>query len=402
MKLNNKGFALTSMIYMLIVLFLMIMLLVLSNLAQRKVILDRIRYDIKNKLEQGVSINVSELPYQNQRTGIYYETLELAINKASSGDTIQVLKNVTDQSIPTVPSGKIIKIDIAGKEVDLSQTITNNGTLDIYSSVDGGKINNSASTTIWNYSYFSLNSTSDVHNVSIINTSNVTNSRIIINGNNAETVLNANANAQYINSAPDSDTDIRYIVVNYGKVTVNGATLKNNVNNLKTERGIINVSTAPSARIIINSGLIETGQYSLFNNGGTGNTFDDPTIKITGGTIKSNSSFAIRNDIPNCLVHITGGNIISDTTRAIYISKGTLTLGVDDGGTPSVTEPNIISKNYSMFVSTSSGTIFNYYDGKITGTANSVINKQPNNKPSGYVLNTVTDGPNQIITLQPQ
>lgn len=402
MKLNNKGFALTSMIYMLIVLFLMIMLLVLSNLAQRKVILDRIRYDIKNKLEQGVSINVSELPYQNQRTGIYYETLELAINKASSGDTIQVLKNVTDQSIPTVPSGKIIKIDIAGKEVDLSQTITNNGTLDIYSSVDGGKINNSASTTIWNYSYFSLNSTSDVHNVSIINTSNVTNSRIIINGNNAETVLNGNANAQYINSAPDSDTDIRYIVVNYGKVTVNGATLKNNVNNLKTERGIINVSTAPSARIIINSGLIETGQYSLFNNGGTGNTFDDPTIKITGGTIKSNSSFAIRNDNPNCLVHITGGNIISDTTRAIYISKGTLTLGVNDGGTPSVTEPNIISKNYSMFVSTSSGTIFNYYDGKITGTANSVINKQPNNKPSGYVLNTVTDGPNQIITLQPQ
>ncbi len=402
MKLNNKGFALTSMIYMLIVLFLMIMLLVLSNLAQRKVILDKMRYDIKNKLEQGVSVNVEALPYQNKTTGTYYETLELAINRATSGDTIQVLKNVTDQSTPTIEAGKNIKIDLVGKEVNLSQTITNNGTLDIYSSIDGGKINNSASTTIWNYSYFSLNATSDVHNISIINTSNITSGRIIINGNNAETVLNANANAQYINSAPDSDTDIRYIVVNYGKVTVNGATLKNNVNNLKTERGIINVSTAPSARIIINSGLIETGQYSLFNNGGTGNTFDDPTIKITGGTIKSNSSFAIRNDIPNCLVHITGGNIISDTTRAIYISKGTLTLGVNDGGTPSVTEPNIISKNYSMFVSTSSGTIFNYYDGKITGTANSVINKQPNNKPSGYVLNTVTDGPNQIITLQPQ
>lgn len=402
MKLNNKGFALTSMIYMLIVLFLMIMLLVLSNLAQRKVILDKMRYDIKNKLEQGVSVNVEALPYQNKTTGTYYETLELAINRATSGDTIQVLKNVTDQSTPTIEAGKNIKIDLAGKEVNLSQTITNNGTLDIYSSIDGGKINNSASTTIWNYSYFSLNATSDVHNISIINTSNITSGRIIINGNNAETVLNTNVNAEYINSAPDSDTNIRYLVVNYGRITINGAILKNNVDNLKTERGIINVSTAPSARIIMNSGLIETGQYSLYNNGGTGNTTDDPTIKITGGTIKSNSSFTIRNDNPDCLVHITGGNIISDTTRAIYISKGTLTLGVDDGGTPSVTEPNIISNNYSMFVSTSAGAIFNYYDGKITGTANNVINKQPNNKPSGYVLNTVTNGSNQIITLQPQ
>ena len=49
MKLNNKGFALTSIIYMLIVLFLMIMLLILANLAQRKVVLDKIKNDVKNK-----------------------------------------------------------------------------------------------------------------------------------------------------------------------------------------------------------------------------------------------------------------------------------------------------------------------------------------------------------------
>ena len=53
MKLNNKGFALTSMIYMLIVLFLMIMLLILANLAQRKVVLDKIKNDVKNNLNQG-------------------------------------------------------------------------------------------------------------------------------------------------------------------------------------------------------------------------------------------------------------------------------------------------------------------------------------------------------------
>lgn len=55
MKLNNKGFALTSMIYMLIVLFLMVLLLVLSNLASRKVVLDKLKYDVKVKLDQDVN-----------------------------------------------------------------------------------------------------------------------------------------------------------------------------------------------------------------------------------------------------------------------------------------------------------------------------------------------------------
>ena len=53
MKLNNKGFALTSIIYMLIVLFLMMMLLILANLAQRKVVLDKIKGDVKQELNQG-------------------------------------------------------------------------------------------------------------------------------------------------------------------------------------------------------------------------------------------------------------------------------------------------------------------------------------------------------------
>ena len=112
MKLNNKGFALTSMIYMLIVLFLMIMLLVLSNLAQRKVVLDKIRYDVKNKLDQGVSINANELPYQNETTGIYYETLELAFSKSSSGDTIKVLKDVTDSGTTNLVSGKNTNLNL--------------------------------------------------------------------------------------------------------------------------------------------------------------------------------------------------------------------------------------------------------------------------------------------------
>ena len=72
MKLNNKGFALTSIVYMLIVLFLMVLLLILSNLATRKVVLDKLKYDVKNKLGQG-GINTriiyaSQLHYENEST----------------------------------------------------------------------------------------------------------------------------------------------------------------------------------------------------------------------------------------------------------------------------------------------------------------------------------------------
>ena len=71
MKLNNKGFALTSIIYMLIVLFLLLLLLLLANLASRKVVLDKVKYDVKNKLDQG-GINASNQTLYDILLTYYY------------------------------------------------------------------------------------------------------------------------------------------------------------------------------------------------------------------------------------------------------------------------------------------------------------------------------------------
>ena len=313
MKLNNKGFALTSMIYMLIVLFLMIMLLVLSNLAQRKVVLDKITYDIKNKLDQGVSINAAELPYQNERTGIYYETLELAITKAESGDTIQVLKNVTDQSAPTIDSGKSIKIDIAGKEVNLSQTITNNGTLDVYTSISGGIIYNSAQKTFENNndSKLSINNTDNTNKLTIINTTTIAGSRIVLN--EGELVLN-NAELEIKNAPQQESTVESYIITNYGKVEVNNSTLTNTARNTIYDIGIINPSGYPNSRIVFNSGTIKTYGTAIYNNGGTSSSFDDPIIEINGGTIVSTKSYAIRENVANAYDTINGGDFYNEDT----------------------------------------------------------------------------------------
>ena len=313
MKLNNKGFALTSMIYMLIVLFLMIMLLVLSNLAQRKVVLDKITYDIKNKLDQGVSINAAELPYQNERTGIYYETLELAITKAESGATIQVLKNVTDQSAPTIDSGKSIKIDIAGKEVNLSQTITNNGTLDMYTSIPGGTIYNSAQKTFENNndSKLSINNTDNTNKLTIINTTTIAGSRVVMN--KGELILN-NAEIEIQNEPQPSSNLESYIITNYGSVEINNSTLTNTARNTIYEVGIINPSGYPNSRIVVNSGTIKAYGTAIYNNGGTSASYDDPVIKIDGGTIISTKSYVLRENMTNSHDIINDGELYNENT----------------------------------------------------------------------------------------
>lgn len=79
MKLNNKGFALTSIIYMLIVLFLLLLLLLLANLASRKVVLDKVKYDVKNKLDQG-GINASNQTLYDILLTYYYSDQNLGKN----------------------------------------------------------------------------------------------------------------------------------------------------------------------------------------------------------------------------------------------------------------------------------------------------------------------------------
>lgn len=50
MKLNNKGFAISGILYSFIVLFLMMLLLILMNLSSKKVVLDRQKADVLNEI----------------------------------------------------------------------------------------------------------------------------------------------------------------------------------------------------------------------------------------------------------------------------------------------------------------------------------------------------------------
>ena len=81
-----------------------------------------------------------------------YGTLAEAINAAGNGDTVTLLKNVTENV--TIPAGKTITLDLNGftlvnsataqtnTAADRKHTITNNGTLTIKDSVGGGIVDN--------------------------------------------------------------------------------------------------------------------------------------------------------------------------------------------------------------------------------------------------------------------
>ncbi len=52
MKLNNKGFAVTGIIYSALLLFLVLLAGILSMMATRKVLLDKIKKEVEFKLNK--------------------------------------------------------------------------------------------------------------------------------------------------------------------------------------------------------------------------------------------------------------------------------------------------------------------------------------------------------------
>ena len=350
MKLNNKGFALTSIIYMLIVLFLMIMLLVLSNLAQRKAVLDKLKNDVKIELNQGVNINSSEHPYQNTRTKIYYETLNEAFDKASAGDTIKLMRNIEEEKPATNIKGTTtnpVILDLNGNTIDyITEHIINNGALDIYSSIDGGTIVSPTNAIILNNGNLTLNGTDNSHLLSIINNSTETPAAYSIINNSGTATLNNNVTLEY-NEHSQSGTANRYVVTNNGTITINGATLINKMDETDKEMGITNTSTATTGSIIVNSGTIETSNVALWNNGSTNSTTSNPAIKIAGGTLRTSKGAAVINSQTNGMIYITGGEIYSTGSNTIVntgnlnISGGTIYsyagLGIDMTGTSTLT-----------------------------------------------------------------
>jgi prepilin-type N-terminal cleavage/methylation domain-containing protein len=338
-----------------------------SNTSFRPVI-------INNEVSSSNQNTSIQYAYFNVNTNSYYSTLKDALDEVHSGETIKVLKNFDDTSVPTVDEGKNVKIDLAGKVITMSNSITNNGILDIYSSVDGGGWNSSLNAPLFfNYGIFTLNGTSSSHTLSIKNSSSLATGSYPIVSNYGTSIFNNNTTLQYT-SAVTSGTNNRYIATNYeeSSIIVNGASLINKINGNANDRGLLNSSTSSNSSIIFNSGSIDTYGTAILNSGSLKNTLNDPAIKITGGTIIS-SGMAVYNSKAGSMMYVTGGNItgtrglFNDAACNIYISGNPIITGTQFQAVRGFTG------NVTIAGGTDSGpTLIGYTDGIYLVTDNSV------------------------------
>ena len=67
--MNNKGFAISSIMYSILVVFLILLLGILGMLGSRKVILDKVKKDLKESLETSGDEKIWDFMY----TGNYQE-----------------------------------------------------------------------------------------------------------------------------------------------------------------------------------------------------------------------------------------------------------------------------------------------------------------------------------------
>lgn len=207
----------------------------------------------------------------------YYKTLEAALEAASTGNTVALLKDAHVAS--SISIAKAVTIDLQGKDISLSEA----STADLFTLASGANL--------------TIKSTGDANGT--ISVPTTTYNAVVNVGNNSTFTL-------------ESGKVIGDYTVFAGKVT--GATIN------------------------VNGGSIE-GNYGITAYG-TG-TLNDVIINVTGGEIKSTSQAAISTnggcDKGGVNLTVTGGRIISEDGLGIYLpginGKTTVTNGTITGKT---------------------------------------------------------------------
>ncbi len=294
--------------------------------------------------------HVSVIPVIAKIDDKYYTELQTAFDDCSNDSniysTVEILKSFTCNSTVELKSGKYAILDLNGYTITTSDDLTgnfliNNGDLVLKTSASGGKIESSTVTYIINNK-----NTLEINDVTIKH--------------------NNNKYCVYVNTSASC-------TLNTGKI--------------ESPNIAVNIASSSTSKFIQNNGnisgsILNYGNYEL--NGGTAeNVRNARNFNMKSGNIGANLSQIIVDD---AIGVITGGSI-----TGIVISKGSITLG-DDDGTVSTTSPQITT----FGVQISDTGEFNFYDGRITG--DNAIDGHVASRPSKYVIQRTKDSSTNIET----
>ena len=365
-------------------------------------------YDInieqKESTEEATLKPLGDLVAVNSATDKKYITIQSAIEEASDGETIEILKDIKTIMRNDIPENKNIIIDLKGNKIKSYRQgtyITNSGTLLIKDSGKGeessktyGKLENTGGKVINNNSgILEINGTTITSESTIItnnesgtleiNNSIITSgSTAIVNNNTGNITINSGTITGYngINNASSEK-----VIINGGNVTSSGGyhdayagpiinsssgTVEINAGTIKGSdsynRGIRNIGTG---KIIVRDGTI-SGSNEGIENSNTG------IIEIDGGNIdeirNSGTAIVTGGNITSSFVNsgtatITGGNISGRYSAVSNGKNGILTIGIKDGSV-NKSNPEIIGSESGV---SNEGT-FNFYDGTIKGKTSAI------------------------------
>ena len=366
-------------------------------------------YDInieqKESTEEATLKPLGDLVAVNSATDKKYITIQSAIEEASDGETIEILKDIKTIMRNDIPENKNIIIDLKGNKIKSYRQgtyITNSGTLLIKDSGKGeessktyGKLENTGGTVINNNSgILEINGTTITSGSTIItnnesgtleiNNSIITSgSTAIVNNNTGNITINSGTITGYngINNASSEK-----VIINGGNVTSSGGyhdsnaapiinsssgTVEINAGTIKGSDsynlGIRNIDTG---KIIVRDGTISGSGREAISNESSG------IIEIDGGNIdeirNSGTAIVTGGNITSSFVNsgtatITGGNISGRYSAVSNGKNGILTIGIKDGSV-NKSNPEIIGSESGV---SNEGT-FNFYDGTIKGKTSAI------------------------------
>ncbi|MCC8356881.1 MAG: hypothetical protein LJU34_03365 [Oscillospiraceae bacterium] len=315
-----------------------------------------------------VATNVASITSGEETS--YYTTLQAAIDAATSGDTITLIANTSeDVTIPseanitlnlgnytltnsssdtiTVSYGATLTIEGSGTVDNVTHTyaaIYNNGTVTLNGGTYTRSLENGSSNTyytILNHGTMTINS-----GVTVSNTGN--NSSMIDNGYYSYT--STNPRAGYVSGTNAANPSL----------TINGGTFSGGINTIKnddcatltisggtftnyTQASVQNHSTAT-----ISGGTFTAENAYAVLNCGCDATYDQGVLKISGGTFTGSYAVMDESTASTATITITGGNFQGSTAD---IATWSSTDGIKTDSTVSTATISVSGGTFSSDVS---------------------------------------------------
>ena len=358
-----------------------------------------------------------------------YEDIQVAVDSASSGNTLKLLKSIsksTTNQLVEIKSDDNIILDTNGftlENTNSTSTATSSSST-VYTILNSGTLKITGNGKITGSTYYPIK-----------NDSTLTFETATITGKHAV----KNSGDFVMNSGSMQNTETRGIVSNYGNFTIKGGEIKAYC------QGIENNSSGST--ISIEGGTIEGAAYIIDLTYGTcdmsGGTIqltkawteeyggecvcinnglnNSVTFNMSGGIINNsfkptfeyesaydatwNSGIWIWNN-SNCYVNITGGEINVPYGNGIfryYVDDSEITLGKNDSSISS-SSPTITAGIYGVLLRESENCSFNFYDGIISGGKETIV-ANVSDTPSGYKVGYFANGtsakliPNSVTAI---